>query len=112
MSPEAEKVWKAATDYLQMASDYLLPRLGRIDPITTEQQMSGQGELLLVWFLFPMLPEEYRDDLVQLRTEGWYFLTTRNYDQEAQSPESALDLEQREAEFEAIKEKILQVVLP
>lgn len=59
-----------------------------------------------------MLPEEYRDDLVQLRTEGWYFLTTRNYDQEAQSPESALDLEQREAEFEAIKEKILQVVLP
>jgi hypothetical protein len=109
MSPEAEQVWSAANDYVNMAQKHLHPPFSNAHKAlekTTSTRMSGDAEFLMISFLLPRIAQKGFEALLALRASGWFFQSTRSFDNQVQTPESAIGYEHREAMFEAQKEVV------
>ena len=63
MSPEAELVWEASEAYVHLAMKSFG---GRAETLSRENRANRQ-ERYRVWFLFPDLPEQSRQDLCRVR---------------------------------------------
>jgi hypothetical protein len=118
MSPEAERVWSASSDYLVLAKAYLEPEHDRY----TEGNDLWKREEYRVSFLFPNWPERSRSDLCKVRCRFLGVEDAQRAEREegsqgaasgAEHQEAAAIVSQRDAEnacatFSRIQQEILR----
>ncbi len=99
MSPEAEHVWKASDDYVELAFAFLEPKNDRYSDGNAE----WKKEEYRVSFLFPNWPERSRLDLCKVRYRFLAVEDAQRVEREDKSQGAASGAEHQEADAVALQ---------